>query len=133
MRAKFRVLIHNFFPSTHIALCRRTTIFKLISLRLCSLSASFSSFLSVRAAQRSTLLQRFLDFCFFAARLGMIEQLQAAEAESAAHERDAGETSFPHFIFPRCQTYWSRFSPILRAFLSIVGTLILNFCFVHST
>jgi len=87
----------------------------------------------VRAAQRSTLLQRFLDLCFFAARLGMIEQLQAAEAESAAHERDVGETTFLHLIFPRCRTYWSRFLPILRAFLPIVGFLILNFCFVYST
>lgn len=70
----------------------------------------------MRAAQRSTLPQRFVDLCFFAARLGMIEQLQAAEAESAAHERDVGETSFPHLIFPRCRTYWSRFTPIFRDF-----------------
>ncbi len=42
------------------------------------------------------------DLCFFAARLGLIEQLKAAEAESAAHEQDVGEISFPYSKLSSC-------------------------------
>jgi hypothetical protein len=43
-----------------------------------------------------------IDLCFSAARLGLIEQLKAAEAESAAHEQDVGEISFSHSTFSSC-------------------------------